>query len=129
MIPHFIFLFIIIICFFINNFCSYISVPESVSCDNNIVYQTISEDYFVIYASKYIFNLGKNGEISNISNTYEYNNYSSYIFSPTYNSAILINNTLIINYENLKRFTLYTSYNPKYYSMFLFYNKSNIGFK
>ncbi len=118
MIAHFIFLFFVIICFFINNLCSYISVPESVSCDNNIVYQSISENYFVIYASKYKFYLGKNGEISSTLNTNEYNNYSSYIFSSTYNSAILINNTLIINYENLERFTLYTSYNPKYYSMF-----------
>ena len=120
MIKQYIFLFFIIICFFINNYCSYISVPKSISCYNNIVYHmTSSDNYFFISTSNYSYYLNKDGEIFSAQNNIELNNYSSLIISPTYNSVLLINRTLTFNYQNnLKSYNLYSTYNPKYYSMF-----------
>ena len=111
--------FIIFICFFINYYYSYISVPQSVSCYNNMIHQlkTGDKSYFV-YASKYSFYIKKNGNLVSIQNTVEYNNYSSIKYSNTYGSVFLINNTLILNHPTSKRYNLYSSYIPKYYSMF-----------
>ena len=111
--------FIILICFFINFYYSYISVPESVSCYNNMIYQIKTSDktYF-IYASKYSFYLKKDGNLVSIQNTIQYDNYSSIKYSNTYGTAFLINNSLIVNNPSNIRYNLYSSYNPKYYSMF-----------